>query len=99
MKKDLKAFSDTLGPNFIYRLKAATLSPVLMKDLRKDSGSTWHSLLCRYIGGSEQFYDSISAKLQEIEATHRAKNSKHETPRKSKKSMTMNDAKKKGEAP
>ena len=98
MKKDLKAFSDTLGTNFVDRLKAATLSPLLMKDLRKDAGSTWHSLICRYIGGSEKFYNDICYKMQEIDFTHKANNSKYEALRISKNSITINDAKKTGEA-
>ena len=71
--------------SFPDKLKAAVLSPNLMKGLRKETGTHWHSKLCAFVEGAERRLDEIEVAYKNIHNMNHAKNHPYETPRKAKK--------------
>ena len=87
-RTELHEFLASLGDSFFDRVKAAVLSPNLMKGLRKETGTHWHSKLCAFVEGAQKHLDDIDVAYKNIHNMNHAKNNSFETPKKAKKARS-----------
>jgi len=92
-RSEFELFLEGLGDSFYDKLKAAALSPNLMKGLRKETGTHWHSKLCAFIEGAEKRLEEIDYCCKNIQNMNHAKNHPFETPKKAKKTRSTEKTK------